>query len=102
MVTPVFSLSELALKYEALCASSVAVSYSFSGNFMIWPTTQVGRSTATRMRNAPSPASMSPMMPRIVPPDDPNEIQVTLLEHVLFWKLSAEVVVGPPRGGRRS
>jgi hypothetical protein len=29
----------------------------------------VGKSTATKMRNAPRPASMSPMMPRIVPPE---------------------------------
>ena len=69
MVTPVFSVSEVWSKYEALLACSVAVSYSFSGNLTTWPTTQVGRSTATKMRNAPSPASMSPMMPRIVPPE---------------------------------
>ena len=70
MLTPVFSVSEVVLKYEALLASSVAPSYSFSGNLTTWPTTQVGSSTATRMRHAPSPASMSPMMPRIVPPGD--------------------------------
>ena len=69
MVTPVLSVSAVSLKYEALLACSVAVSYSLSGNLTTWPTTQVGNSTATRMRNAPRPASMSPMMPRIVPPE---------------------------------
>src|ERR1700722_9694691 len=68
MLTPVFSLSAGTLKYEASLAESVAVSYSFSGNLMTSPLTQVGRSIATRMRNAPSPASTSPMTPRIVPP----------------------------------
>ena len=45
-LTPVFSVSEVGLKYEALLAASVAVSYSFSGNLMTWLLTQVGSSTA--------------------------------------------------------
>ena len=68
MLTPVFSVSAVALKYDALLAASVAVSYLFSGNLTTWLLTQVGSNTATTMRNAPSPASTSPMCRRIDPP----------------------------------